>query len=70
MDSTIYITNKTDKLMHATISENSTGHNVLSYDLVPGTNEIAFQSLTSGIYMIELQDHNHDIFYRQKITRN
>jgi hypothetical protein len=70
MNDSIYITNKTDKLMHATISDNFTGSSVLSYDLVPGPNEIRFQSLTSGIYLIELQDHNHDIFYSQKITRN
>lgn len=70
MYNTIFITNKTDKPMHATITDNTTGHSVLSYDLIPGTNEIGFQSLADGIYFIELEDHNHDIIYRQKITRN
>lgn len=54
--------------MHAIIADNSTGNNVATYELVPGSNEISIGSLNSGIYFIELEDHNHDIFYRQKIT--
>lgn len=70
MDSTMYITNKTDKAMTAIIADNYTGNNIAKYDLSPGTNKISITSLNSGVYFIELEDHNHDIFYRQRITLN
>lgn len=68
MDGTMYITNKTDKLMHAIIADKYTGNNVAAYDLVPGTNKISITSLNSGVYQFELEDHNHDIFYSQKLV--
>lgn len=53
--------------MQAIIADNDTGSNIATYELAPGSNEISIRSLDSGVYLIELEDHNHDIFYRQKI---
>lgn len=64
---TLYITNKTDKPMKAIISDNYTGNNVLSYELMPGNNELIFNSLQTGAYTIYLRDANNDIFYTQKL---
>jgi hypothetical protein len=66
----LYITNRTDKPMKATISDNYTGNNVLSYELLPGANELAFSSLQTGAYTICLRDANNDIFYTQKLIKD
>lgn len=67
---TLYITNKTDKPMKAVISDNYTGNKVLSYELMPGPNELAFTSLRTGAYTICLRDANNDIFYTQKLIKD
>lgn len=67
---TLYITNKTDKPMKATISDNYTGNNVLSYELMPGNNELIINSLQNGAYTICLRDANNDIFYTQKLIKD
>ncbi|WP_276134633.1 hypothetical protein [Polluticoccus soli] len=67
---TLYITNKTDKPMKATISDNYTGNNVLSYELMPGNNELIFNSLQTGAYTICIRDANNDIFYNQKLIKD
>ena len=65
---TLYITNKTDKPMQATISDIYTGNNVLIYELIPGPNEIVVNTLETGAYTICLTDANNDIFYRQRLV--
>lgn len=70
MNNKLYINNKTNKPMHATISDNYTGNSVRTYELHPGANEITVAELEEGVYMIELEDCNHDIFYRQKLVRD
>lgn len=70
MNNKLFITNKTTEPMHATISDNMTGSNVLSCELQPGTNEITVTSLNTGVYMICLSDHNNDIFYKQRLVRD
>jgi hypothetical protein len=67
---TLYITNKTDKPMQATISDSNTGNNVLIYELRPGANEITVKSLEDGVYTIRLTDANNDIFYQQKLIKD
>ena len=67
---TLYITNKTDKPMKATISENYTGNNVLTYELLPGTNELIFNSLETGAYTILIRDANNDVFYSQRLVKD
>lgn len=59
---TLYITNKTDKPMQATICDSNTGNDVLIYELRPGNNEITVNALQNGVYMIRLADANNDIF--------
>jgi|GEM_PF-1657291 hypothetical protein len=70
MSNKIYITNKTDKPMHATISDNYTGITELTCELQPGANEIPVNNLHSGIYNICLTDDNNDVFYQQKLVRD
>lgn len=70
MGNKIYINNKTDKPMHATISDNYTGSNVLTCELHPGSNEILVNELHTGVYNIRLTDDNDDVFYQQKLIRD
>ena len=56
--------------MMATISDNYTGNNLLTYELKPGSNEIVVKSLDDGIYYISLSDHNNDVIYKEKIVKN
>ena len=67
---TLFITNRTNKPMMATISDNYTGNNLLTYELKPGSNEIVVKSLDDGIYYISLSDHNNDVIYKEKIVKN
>lgn len=70
MNNTLYITNRTNKPMLATISDNNTGSQVVKYELQPGPNEIAVSTLDTGTYYISLADHNNDIIYKEKIVKN
>jgi hypothetical protein len=70
MNNKLFITNKTTQPMHATISDKTTGNNVLSCELQPGANEITVTALHTGIYMICLSDHNNDIFYEQRLVKD
>jgi hypothetical protein len=70
MNNTLFITNKTGKPMRATISENYTGGNIFTFDLKPGNNEIKVNSLETGVYVIQLEDEEHIIFYKQKIIKD
>lgn len=70
MNDTLYITNRTNKPLHAVISDKYTGNNVMTYELQPGPNEIAIKALNTGVYMFCLSDDNDDIFYQQKIIRD
>jgi hypothetical protein len=70
MNNKLYITNKTTEPMHAIISDNATGSNVMCCELQPGANEITYTSLDTGVYMICLSDHNNDIFYKQKLVKD
>lgn len=67
---TLYITNKTDKPIQATISDSNTGNNVLNCELQPGPNEIAVRSLQTGVYFICLTDHNNEVLYQQKLVHD
>lgn len=66
----LYITNRTDKPMHAVILDNNTGSNVLTCELHPGANKITVESLDSGTYLIRLSDDKNDVFYTQKIVKD
>jgi hypothetical protein len=68
MNNKLYINNKTNGLMQATISDNYTGTSVRIYDLQPGNNEITVTELAEGVYTVELTDSEHNIFYRQKMV--
>jgi hypothetical protein len=70
MNNKLIITNKTAEPMHAIISDNATGNNVMYCILQPGTNEIAYNNLDTGVYMICLSDHNNDIFYTQRLVKD
>lgn len=70
MNDKLYINNKTNKPMHATISDGYTGSYVLQCELQPGSNEIAVTNLDAGIYSISLTDHNNAIIYEQKLVRD
>jgi len=70
MKNTLYITNKTDQPMIARICSDYTGGSIMTYELKPGPNEIAVKSLDKGVYFIQLEDANHDIFYKQKIIKD
>ncbi len=67
---TLYITNKTDKPMRATISDSSTGNSLIVYELHPGYNEIIVNSLENGSYTILLTDDKNDIFYQQRLIKD
>jgi hypothetical protein len=69
-NNTLFITNRTNKPMIATITDNYTGSNLLKYELQPGANEIMVNSLDTGTYYISLSDHNNDIIYKEKIVKN
>ncbi|OSZ78443.1 hypothetical protein CAP35_09380 [Chitinophagaceae bacterium IBVUCB1] len=64
------ITNRTDKPMQAVITDNDTGNNVLQRELHPGCNELFVNDLHQGIYIIHLEDANHEIIYQQKIFKD
>ena len=70
MNNTLFITNRTNRPMVATITDNYTGNDLLKCELQPGTNEIEFNKLDSGTYYISLVDHNNDIIYKEKIYRD
>lgn len=56
--------------MIARICSDYTGGSIMTYELQPGINEIAVKSLDTGVYFIQLEDVNHDIFYKQKIVKD
>lgn len=68
MNDVLYITNRTDKPIHASISDKFTTNDVLSCELKPGPNAIQVASLDTGIYIIRLTDQNDELIYQQKIT--
>lgn len=70
MNNTLYITNRTNKPMHATISDNYTGSDIVKCELMPGSNAIAVNTLDTGTYFISLADHNNDIIYKEKIIKD
>ena len=69
MNDKLYINNKTNKPMHATICDGNTGNYLLQYELQPGSNEIAVTTLDTGVYSISLKDHNNSVIYEQKLIR-
>lgn len=70
MSDKFYITNRTNHLMLVTISDTRTGSNILTRNLLPGTNELDVADLLSGIYLFHLEDENHDVVYEQRITKD
>lgn len=70
MNDTLYITNRTNKPMLATISDNYTGNDLVKCELHPGANAIQVTSLDTGTYYISLADHNNDVIYKEKIVKN
>lgn len=70
MNNTLYITNRTNKPMLATISDNYTGNDLVKCELQPGPNEITVNNLDTGTYYISLADHNNDIIYKEKIVKS
>lgn len=70
MENTLFITNRTDKPMMATISDNYTGNDIVRCELQPGPNAIAVNTLDTGTYYISLADHNNDVIYKEKIVKN
>lgn len=69
MTDKLYITNRTNEPMQATITDNYTGNNVITYELQPGANELYVKDLHEGVYMIHLEDANHEVFYEQKLIK-
>ncbi len=69
MTDKLYITNRTNQPMQATITDNYTGNNVITYKLQPGANELHVKDLLEGVYMIHLEDENHEVFYEQKLVK-
>ncbi len=65
----LYITNRTNQPMQATITDNYTGNNVITCELHPGANELYVKDLHEGVYMIHLEDANHEVFYEQKLIK-
>lgn len=70
MHNTLYITNRTDKPMLATISDNYTGSDLMKCELQPGSNAIEVNNLDTGTYYISLADHNNDVIFKEKIIKN
>ncbi len=70
MTDKLFITNHTDKPMQAVITDNYTGNNVLKYELQPGWNEVHVKDLHEGVYMIHLEDANHEVFYEQRLVKD
>lgn len=70
MHNTLYITNRTNKPMQATISDNYTGSDLVKCELQPGANAIEVNALETGTYYISLADHNNDVIYKEKIVKN
>ncbi len=70
MNNKIFITNKTDKKVRATISDKNTGNEVIIRELVPGNNEIGVTHLSNGTYNISLIDDNNDTYYFQNIIKD
>lgn len=66
----LYITNRTDTLMHAAICDDDTGYRLFAYELVPGMNELQMNELMSGSYIFHLEDNEHKVFYEQKIIKD
>lgn len=69
MTEKLYITNRTNQPMQATITDNYTGNNVKTYELQPGANELYVNDLHEGVYVIHLEDENHEVFYEQKLVK-
>jgi hypothetical protein len=42
---------------------------VITYELQPGANELYVKDLHEGVYMIHLEDANHEVFYEQKLIK-
>ena len=66
----LYITNRTDTLMHAAICDDNTGYRLIAYELMPGMNELKINELVSGSYIIHLEDNEHKVVYEQKIMKD
>jgi hypothetical protein len=64
-----YITNRTNELIVAEISDTNTGNNVLVRQLIPGNNELDVTGLGCGVYFIHLVDNNHHVYYEQQIVK-
>lgn len=69
MTDKLYITNRTNQPMQATITDNYTGNNIITCELHPGANELYVKDLHEGVYMIHLEDANHEVFYEQKLIK-
>ncbi|MBN9485446.1 MAG: hypothetical protein BGO70_14440 [Bacteroidetes bacterium 43-93] len=69
MTDKLYITNRTNKPILATISDNNTGNNVINCELQPGQNELVIQHLNVGVYMMHLHDECDGTFYCQVLTK-
>lgn len=70
MNKTLYITNRTNRPMLATISDNYTGSDLVKCELQPGYNAIEVNSLETGTYYISLVNHNNDVIYKEKIIKD
>lgn len=69
MPDKFYITNRTNELILAEISDTNTGSNVLIRQLQPGNNELDVTSLVRGVYFIHLVDTNRKVYYEQQIVK-
>ena len=56
MHDILYITNRTDKPLHAVISDKDTGNSIMTCELQPGPNEIGIETLNTGVYLFCLSD--------------
>jgi hypothetical protein len=69
MPDKFYITNRTEELIVAEISDTNTGNNVLIRQLKPGNNELDVTGLVCGVYFIHLVDNNRHVYYEQQIIK-
>jgi hypothetical protein len=70
MSDKFYITNKTKEQMLFTVSDTFTGSNVMSGNLMPGSNEVNLAGLLSGVYLFHLEYSNHEVLYEQQIVKD
>jgi hypothetical protein len=69
MPDKFYITNRTNELIVAEISDTNTGNNVRTWQLIPGNNELDVTELICGVYLIHLLDNKHHVYYEQQIIK-